>query len=109
MQGMAKGHIFNDNVPGLVKSTKTGTDQFENKWNFLKAMDMPILQGSKEFAIEVDVRLNSHLFEKKQGGNYKLFAIDIDIAKSLLSSADGKKSFRGTKRKKGLCWRLRKK
>lgn len=86
-------------VPGLVKIGKTETDQFENRMKFLESNGYANITGlRREFAIEVDEyddkeKLLHNIFEKSRVASTELFAIDIDIVKSLLSSLDGKKIF----------------
>lgn len=114
---MAKGIIYlmTTVVPGLVKIGKTGTDQFENRMKFLESNGYANITGlRREFAIEVDEyddkeKLLHNIFEKSRVASTELFAIDIDIVKSLLSSLDGKKSFQRIKRKKRYLLKLRKK
>lgn len=60
-----------------------------------------------EFAIEVDEyddkeKLIHKIFEKSRVANTELFAIDVDIVKSLLSSFDGTEIFPEDKTKKAV-------
>ena len=98
---MAKGIIYlmTTVVSGLIKIGKTGNEQFENRMRFLESNGYANITGLKrEFAIEVDEyddkeKLLHNIFEKSRVASTELFAIDIDIVKSLLSSLDGKKIF----------------
>lgn len=98
---MAKGIIYlmTTVVPGLVKIGKTGTDQFETRMKNLENNGYSNITGLKrEFAIEVDEyddkeKLLHSIFEKSMVANTELFAVDIDVVKSLLSSFDGNKIY----------------
>lgn len=98
---MARGIIYlmTTVVSGLVKIGKTGTDQFENRMKFLESNGYANITGlRREFAIEVDEyddkeKLIHSIFEKSRVANTELFATDIDVVKSLLSSLDGKKIY----------------
>ena len=93
-------------VPGLIKIGKTGNDQFENRMRFLENNGYANITGLKrEFAIEVDgyddkEKLIHDIFSKSRIVGTELFALDIEIAKSLLSSLDGKQIYPKDKSKK---------
>ena len=105
---MAKGIIYlmTTVVSGLIKIGKTKSDQFENRMRFLESNGYANIKGLKrEFAIEVDgydekERLIHDIFSKSRIGNTELFALDIEVAKSLLSSLDGKQVYPKDKNKK---------
>ena len=105
---MAKGIIYlmTTVVSGLIKIGKTKSDQFENRMRFLESNGYANITGLKrEFAIEVDgydekERLIHDIFSKSRIGNTELFALDIEVAKSLLSSLDGKQVYPKDKNKK---------
>ena len=105
---MAKGIIYlmSTVVSGLVKIGKTGNDQFENRMKFLEKNGYANITGLKrEFAIEVDgyddkEKLIHDIFSKSRIEGTELFALDIEIAKSLLSSLDGKQIYPKDKSKK---------
>ena len=97
-------------VSGLIKIGKTGNDQFENRMRFLESNGYANITGLKrEFAIEVDgydekEKLIHDIFSKSRIVGTELFALDIEVAKSLLSSLDGKQIYPKDKSKKGpLC------
>lgn len=95
---MAKGIIYlmSTVVEGLVKIGKTESNNFENRMYILERHGYYNVNGLKrEFAIEVDnysekEALLDKLFSKSQINNSELFAVDIDLAKQLLSAFDGK-------------------
>lgn len=93
-------------VSGLIKIGKTGIDQFENRMRYLENNGYANITGLKrEFAIEVDgyndkEKLIHNIFSKSRIAETELFALDIEIAKSLLSSLDGKQIFPKDKSKK---------
>ena len=90
---MAKGIIYlmTTVVSGLIKIGKTGNDQFENRMRFLESNGYANITGLKrEFAIEVDgyddkEKLIHDIFSKSRIVGTELFALDIEVAKSLLS------------------------
>ena len=98
---MAKGIIYlmSTVVSGLIKIGKTGNDQFENRMRFLENNGYANITGLKrEFAIEVDgydekEKLIHDIFSKSRIVGTELFALDIEVAKSLLSSLDGKQIY----------------
>ena len=98
---MAKGIIYlmTTVVSGLIKIGKTGNDQFENRMRFLESNGYANITGLKrEFAIEVDgydekEKLIHDIFSKSRIVGTELFALDIEVAKSLLSSLDGKQIY----------------
>lgn len=95
---MAKGIIYlmSTVVDGLVKIGKTESTNYESRMYNLERHGYCNVNGLKrEFAIEVDnydriEKLIDKIFNKSQIGNSELFAIDIDLAKQLLSAFDGK-------------------
>ena len=105
---MSKGIIYlmTTVVSGLIKIGKTRNDQFENRMRFLESNGYANITGLKrEFAIEVDgydekEKLIHDIFSKSRIVNTELFALDIEIAKSLLSSLDGKQIYPKDKSKK---------
>lgn len=105
---MSKGIIYlmTTVVSGLIKIGKTGNDQFENRMRFLESNGYANITGLKrEFAIEVDEyddkeKLIHDIFSKSRISNTELFALDIEIAKSLLASLDGKQIYPKDKTKK---------
>lgn len=105
---MARGIIYlmTTVVSGLIKIGKTGNDQFENRMRFLENNGYANITGLKRaFAIEVDgydekEKLIHDIFSKSRIVGTELFALDIEIAKSLLSSLDGKQIYPKNKSKK---------
>ena len=105
---MAKGIIYlmSTVVSGLIKIGKTGNDQFENRMRFLENNGYANITGLKrEFAIEVDgydekEKLIHDIFSKSRIVGTELFALDIELAKSLLASLDGKQIYPKDKSKK---------
>ena len=105
---MAKGIIYlmTTVVSGLIKIGKTGNDQFENRMRSLESNGYANITGLKrEFAIEVDgydekEKLIHDIFSKSRIVGTELFALDIEVAKSLLSSLDGKQIYPKDKSKK---------
>jgi hypothetical protein len=93
-------------VPGLIKIGKTRNDQFENRMRFLESNGYANITGLKrEFAIEVDgyddkEKLIHDIFSKSRIVGTELFALDIEIAKSLLASLDDKQIYPKDKSKK---------
>ena len=105
---MSKGIIYlmSTVVSGLIKIGKTRNDQFENRMRFLENNGYANITGLKrEFAIEVDgyddkEKLIHDIFSKSRIVETELFALDIEIAKSLLSSLEGKQIYPKDKSKK---------
>ena len=105
---MAKGIIYlmSTVVSGLIKIGKTGNEQFENRMRFSENNGYANITGLKrEFAIEVDgydekEKLIHDIFSKSRIVGTELFALDIEVAKSLLSSLDGKQIYPKDKSKK---------
>ena len=93
-------------VSGLIKIGKTGNDQFENRMRFLDSNGYANITGLKrEFAIEVDgydekEKLIHDIFSKSRIVGTELFALDIEVAKLLLSSLDGRQIYPKDKSKK---------
>lgn len=98
---MDKGIIYlmTTVVPGLIKIGKTSSEQFENRMRFLESNGYANITGLKrEFAIEVDryddkEKLIHDIFSKSRIANTELFALDPEIAKSLLASLDGRQIY----------------
>ena len=94
---MGKGIIYlmTTAVPGLVKIGKTGSKNYEQRMYDLEHNGYRNVTALKrEFAIEVDdydekEKLLHIIFEKSQLSDTELFAIDVNIAKQLLSSFEG--------------------
>lgn len=105
---MAKGiiYVMTTIVSGLIKIGKTGNEQFEKRMRFLESNGYANITGLKrEFAIEVDgydekEKLIHDIFSKSRIVGTELFALDIEVAKSLLSSLDGKQIYPKDKSKK---------
>lgn len=105
---MAKGIIYlmATIVSGLIKIGKIGNEQFENRMRFLESNGYANITGLKRvFAIEVDEyddkeKLIHDIFSKSRISNTELFALDIEIAKSLLASLDGRQIYPKDKTKK---------
>lgn len=93
-------------VPGLIKIGKTGTDQFEKRMKYLENNGYSNVTGLKrEFAIEVDEyddkeKLIHDIFSKSRVAGTELFALDIEVAKSLLASLEGKQIYPKDRSKK---------
>lgn len=89
-------YIMSTVIKGLIKIGRTATDQFETRMNFLENNGYRNVTGLKrEFAIEVEDYVDKEIllhtiFEKSQVADGELFSLDINIAKQLLSSFDGK-------------------
>ena len=96
---MAKGIIYvcSTAIPGLIKIGKAGTDNFEQRMRKLEKDGYNNANALKrEFAIEVDnydekEKLLDAVLSKIQvgGTTSELFALDIELAKQLLSSLQG--------------------
>lgn len=94
---MAKGiiYIMTTVVPGLIKIGKTGSSNFDQRMYNLEHNGYCNVTGLKRsFAIEVDdyedkETLLHTIFEKSQVADTELFAVDVNIARQLLSSFDG--------------------
>lgn len=95
---MEKGIIYLmvSSIDGVIKIGKTDTINFENRMYNLERHGYCNVNGLKrEFAIEVSnysdkENLLDKIFSKSRIGNSELFAVDIDLAKQLLSAFDGK-------------------
>ena len=95
---MKKGVIYltSSSIVGVIKIGKTETINFKKRMDLLERNGYSNINGlKKEFAIEVDdyeekERLLHKIFDKSRIANTEFFAIDIDLAKQLLSSFDGK-------------------
>ena len=83
-------------VYGIINNCKTGNEKIEKIMRFLESNGYANITGLKrEFAIEVDgydekEKLIHDIFSKSRIVGTELFALDIEVAKSLLSSLDGK-------------------
>lgn len=105
---MARGiiYVMTTVVPGLIKIGKTGTDNFDSRMYHLERNGYSNVAGLKrEFAIEVDnydekEKLLDDIFSKSRVPNTELFALDVEVVKSLLSSLDGKQVYPSDKTKK---------
>lgn len=98
---MAKGVLYcmTTVVPGLIKIGKTTKDNFESRMYNLEHNGYSNVVGLKRhFAIEVEdydekETLLDDIFSKSRVPNTELFALDIDLVVSLLSSFDGKQLY----------------
>lgn len=105
---MAKGIIYlmTTVVSGLIKIGKTGNEKFETRMRVLESNGYANITGlRREFAIEVDgydekEKLIHDIFSKSRIAGTELFALDMEVAKSLLSSLDGKQIYPKDKSKK---------
>lgn len=92
-------YLMSTAVPGLVKIGKTGTDQFETRMQYMERNGYSNITGLKrEFALEVDEygnkeKLLQDIFGKSRIGRTELFALDVELVKSLLSSLEGKQIY----------------
>jgi hypothetical protein len=83
-------------VSGLIKIGKTGSDNFQERMRNLEANGYYNVAGLKRFfAIELEdyadkEKLLHEIFSKHQVAASELFALDIDMARQLLLSFDGK-------------------
>ena len=91
---MAKGilYICSTVVDGIIKIGKT--QHLDSRMRTLSGGYHNVAGIKKEFAIEVDdysekEKLIQRVFKKSQVGDSELFALDIEIAKQLLSSFEG--------------------
>lgn len=95
---MCKGIIYlmSTAINGVIKIGKTDIKNFESRmYNLERNGYFNVNCLKREFAIEVNnysdkEDLLDRIFSKSQIGNSELFAIDIDLAKQLLSAFDGK-------------------
>lgn len=95
---MRKGIIYlmTTSIDGVIKIGKTDINNFESRmYNLERNGYFNVNCLKREFAIEVDnysdkEALLDRIFNKSQIGNSELFAIDIDLAKQLLSAFEGK-------------------
>ena len=94
---MAKGvlYIMTTVVDGLIKIGKTQTTQFENRMYQLESNGYKNVTGLKrKFAIEVEDYdekevLLHNIFDRSRVPNTELFALNADLAVSLLSALEG--------------------
>ena len=94
---MSKGiiYIMSTAVPGLIKIGKTNTANYKDRmYNLEHNGYRNVTALKREFAIEVeDYDAKEHMlhtiFAKSRVDNTELFALDLDIAKQLLSSFEG--------------------
>lgn len=104
---MAKGiiYIMTTAVDGLIKIGKTGSDNYEQRMNFLENNGYRNITSLKRaFAIEVDdydakETLLDTIFAKSRVGNTELFALNVDNAVQLLSSFEGDVVYPRTEKK----------
>ena len=95
---MARGiiYIMTTVVPGLIKIGKTGSESYKSRMYNLEHNGYCNVTGLKRvFAIEVEdydkkEAMLHTIFEKSQVKDTELFALDVNIAKQLLSSFEGK-------------------
>lgn len=95
---MCKGIIYlmSTSIDGVIKIGKTDINNFESRmYNLERNGYFNVNCLKREFAIEVDnydakEDLLDRIFSKSQIGNSELFAIDIDLAKQLLSAFEGR-------------------
>lgn len=86
-------------VKGLIKIGKTMTNQFETRMNTLEQNGYWNVSGLKRYyAVEVEdydekEKLIHKVFSKSQVANSELFALDIDLAKEMLDSFNGKQIY----------------
>lgn len=86
-------------VPGLIKIGKTGSDNFDSRMYNLERNGYSNVVGLKRhFAIEVDDYdakeiLLDDIFSKSRLENTELFALDVNLVVSLLSSFEGKQIY----------------
>lgn len=98
---MAKGiiYVMSTVVDGLIKIGKTGTDNYNQRMNFLESNGYRNVSGLKrQFAIEVDdyddkEALLDNLFSRSRVSNTELFSLNINEVIQLLSSFEGKVIF----------------
>lgn len=89
-------YIMTTVVEGLIKIGSTGSSNFEQRMYHLEHNGYCNVTGLKRaFAIEVEdykdkETLLDKIFEKSCVPNTELFALDVNIAKQLLSSFEGK-------------------
>lgn len=89
-------YLMSSSISGVIKIGKTEVINFKKRMDYLERNGFSQFNGLKrEFAILVDdyndkERLLHQIFDKSRIANTEFFAIDIDLAKQLLSSFDGK-------------------
>ena len=92
-------YIMSTVVPGLIKTGKTGIDNFERRMYNLERHGYNNVVGLKrEFAIELDdydekEKLLDDIFSKSRVLNSELFALDLDLVIQLLSSFEGRQVY----------------
>ena len=94
---MSKGiiYIMSTAVPGLIKIGKTNTNNYKDRmYNLEHNGYRNVTALKREFAIEVEnydakEHMLHTIFAKSRVDNTELFALDLDIAKQLLSSFEG--------------------
>lgn len=94
---MARGvlYIMTTVVTGLIKIGKTQTAQFDNRMYQLESNGYKNVTGlKKHFAIEVDdydekETMLHNILDRSRVPNTELFAMDVDLAVSLLSALEG--------------------
>ena len=98
---MAKGIIYitTTSVNGLIKIGKTGSDQFENRMAILEQNGYWNVSGLRRyFAVEVEEydekeKLIHTMFNKSQVASSELFALDKELARSLLQAFGGRQIY----------------
>lgn len=98
---MKKGiiYIMTTAVSGLIKIGQTGTESYQERMRNLEANGYYNVVGLKRsFAIELDdyrekESLLHEIFSRQRIGESELFALDVDLAKQLLLSLEGKVIF----------------
>lgn len=105
---MDKGiiYVMTTVVVGLIKIGKTTEDQFETRMRTLENNGYANITGLKRaFAIEVEEhddkeQLIHEIFSKSRIANTELFALDVELVKSLLASLDGRQVYPRDKSKR---------
>ncbi len=101
MKIMKKGviYIMTTAVSGLIKIGQTGTENYQERMRNLEANGYYNVVGLKRaFAIELDdyqekESLLHEIFSRQRIGESELFALDIELAKQLFLSFEGKVTF----------------
>ncbi|KFI67598.1 DUF4357 domain-containing protein [Bifidobacterium magnum] len=88
-------YVMSTAVDGLIKIGKTETGNYRERMRFLESNGYRNVAGlHREFAIKVEdydekERLLHEIFAKSRVGGSELFALDVDLAKQLLSAFEG--------------------
>lgn len=104
---MATGilYLMSTVVPGLIKIGKTGTNNFDNRMSELERNGYNNVVGlRREFAIKVadyseKEKMLHDIFARNQLNSSELFALNLDLAKQLLSSFEGEQVYPKTESK----------